>query len=78
MHAWCCGVHELNPVLTTRRAEKDHPLSLCYYVQHIAACLVSKICCFRVLEHLFWQILSNHGVTKLKRFISRFTVKLCN
>ena len=25
-----------------------------------------------------WQILSNHGVTKLKRFISRFIVKLCN
>jgi len=25
-----------------------------------------------------WQTLYNHGVTRLKRFVSRFTYKLCN
>ena len=25
-----------------------------------------------------WQLLSNHGVISLKRFVSSFTTKLCN
>ena len=25
-----------------------------------------------------WQLLSNHGVIRLKRFVSSFTTKLCN
>ena len=27
---------------------------------------------------LFWQLISNHGLIRLKKFISSFTVKLCN
>jgi len=42
--------------------------------------LVRKICWFWVLEHFVFirQTLSNHGVTRLKRFISRITAKLCS
>ena len=43
-------------------------------------CLVSKNFGFRYYNTLvfIWQILSNHELTMIKRFISRFTNKLCN
>jgi hypothetical protein len=56
---------------------------------HIAATVASRCClCMVTPRHTtethgsfrsqIWQILSNHGSTRLKRFISWFSTKLCN
>jgi len=73
--------HKIVPVPSTYRVfTRGHAGNLYPLPSLPRSCLVQKNYKINTLalSFVFWQILFNHGLTRLKRFVSQITGKLCN